>query len=124
MKKLSQFTKFLFAEFSAGKIYRVTRVYPWVDYETKKPMGTKVDVVIAEDNTQYATKDGEVVTNAYEKLTLKIKKSVEVPLNARVMPVNPVATVYGEYRNKLAVTADDIRVIVPQKTVEQPKIRL
>ena len=124
MKKLSQFTKFLFAEFSAGKIYRVTRVYPWVDYETKKPMGTKVDVVIAEDNTQYDTKGGESVTNQYERLTFKVRKDVEVSLNARVMPVNPVATVYGEYRNKLAVTADDIRVIVPQKTVEQPKIRL
>ena len=124
MKKLSQFTKFMFSDFSAGKIYRVTRVYPWVDYETKKPMGTKVDVVIAEDNTQYVTKDGESVTNVYEKLTFKVRKSMTLPLNARVMPVNPVATVYGEYRNKLAVTADDIQVIVPKKMTEQPKIRL
>lgn len=124
MKKLNQFNKFLFEEFSKGKVYRVIGVHPWVDFETKKHMGTKVDVVVAEDNTQYATKDGEVVTNQYEKLTFKIKKDVVVPTNARVMPVNPVATVYGEYRNKLAVTADDIRVIVPQKVVEQAKPRL
>lgn len=124
MKKLSQFTKFLFAEFSAGKIYRVTRVYPWVDYETKKPMGTKVDVVIAEDNTQYDTKNGETVTNLYEKLSFKIKKDVNIPVNARVIPVNPVAVVYGEYRNQLSVTADDIKVVAPQKVTEPLKPRL
>lgn len=124
MKKLSQFTKFIFDDFSKGKVYRVTEVSPWTDFETKKHMGTKVGVVITEDTTLYATKDGEVVTNQYEKLTFKIKKDVTVPANARVVPVNPVAVVYGDYRNQLSVTADDIKVIAPQRVAEQPKVRL
>lgn len=123
MKKLNQFVRFLFEDFSKGKVYRVTGIRPWSDYDTKERLGTKIDVIIAEDNTAYDTKNGETVTNQYEKLTFKIQKDVNIPMNARVVPVNPVAVVYGEYRNQLAVTADDIRVIAPQRTVEQPKLR-
>lgn len=124
MKKLNQFVKFLFEDFSKGKVYRVIGVRPWIDYNTKELMGTKVEVVIAEDNTAYDTKDGENVTNQYEKLSFKIKKDVKVPMNARVIPVNPVAVVYGDYRNQLSVTADDIKVVAPQKVTEALKPRL
>jgi len=124
MKKLNQFVKFLFEDFSKGKVYRVIGVRPWIDYNTKELMGTKVEVVIAEDNTAYDTKDGENVTNQYEKLAFKVKKDVNIPMNARVIPVNPVAVVYGEYRNQLSVTADDIKVITPQKVTESLKPRL
>lgn len=124
MKKLNQFVKFLFEDFSRGKVYRVTGVRPWLDFTTKELLGTKVEVIVAEDNTVYDTKNGETVTNLYEKLSFKIKKDVKIPVNARVIPVNPVAVVYGDYRNQLSVTADDIKVIAPQKVTEQPKIRL
>lgn len=125
MKKLNQFVKFLFDDFSKGKVYRVIGVRPWIDYNTKELMGTKVEVVIAEDNTAYDTQNGETITNQYEKLTFKIsKKDINIPMNARVIPVNPVAVVYGEYRNQLSVTADDIKVITPQKVTESLKPRL
>lgn len=124
MKKLNQFVKFLFEDFSRGKVYRVTGVRPWLDFTTKELLGTKVEVIVAEDNTVYDTKNGETVTNLYEKLSFKIKKDVNIPVNARVIPVNPVAVVYGEYRNQLSVTADDIKVITPQKVTESLKPRL
>ena len=125
MKKLNQFVKFLFEDFSRMKVYRVIGVRPWIDYNTKELMGTKVEVVIAEDNTAYDTQNGETITNQYEKLTFKIsKKDINIPMNARVIPVNPVAVVYGEYRNQLSVTADDIKVVVPQKPTEPLKPRL
>ena len=125
MKKLNQFVKFLFEDFSKGKVYRIIGVRPWIDYNTKELMGTKVEVVIAEDNTAYDTQNGETITNQYEKLTFKIsKKDINIPMNARVIPVNPVAVVYGEYRNQLSVTADDIKVITPQKVTESLKPRL
>lgn len=125
MKKLNQFVKFLFEDFSKGKVYRVIGVRPWIDYNTKELMGTKVEVVIAEDNTAYDTQNGETITNQYEKLTFKIsKKDINIPMNARVIPVNPVAVVYGEYRNQLSVTADDIKVVAPQKVTEALKPRL
>ena len=124
MKKLNQFVKFLFDEFSKGKVYRVTGVRPWLDYDTKEHLGTKIDVIIAEDKTVYDTKNGETVTNQYEKLAFKIPKDIKIPTDARVTPVNPVAVVYGQYRNQLSVTADDIKVIAPQKVTESLKPRL
>ena len=124
MKKLNQFVKFLFEDFSKGKIYRVTGIRPWIDVATKERLGTKVEVVIAEDNTAYDTSNGEIVTNQYEKLAFKVKKDVNIPMNARVIPVNPVAVVYGDYRNQLSVTADDIKVVAPQKVTEALKPRL
>lgn len=125
MKKLNQFVKFLFDDFSRLKVYRVIGIRPWLDYNTKEVLGTKVDVIIAEDNTVYETQNDETITNQYEKLSFKIsKKDVKVPMNARVIPVNPVAVVYGDYRNQLSVTADDIKVVAPQKATESLKPRL
>lgn len=115
MKKLAQFLKFDFEEFSKGKLYQAVGMSEWKDYETKAHMGVKVETVIARDNTQYKQKEGELVTNAYEKITFKIRKDVSVPMNSFVVPVNAVSVVYGDYRNQLSVTADDIRVI-PKKT--------
>ncbi len=117
MKKLSQFLKFDFEAFSKGKSYRVIEKSEWVDFETKKHMGTKFTAVITKDNTQYKLKDGECVSNLYEKFNIKVTKDVDVPLNAFIVPINAVATVYGDYKNQLSVTADDIRII-PVKRVE------
>ncbi len=111
MKKLSQFLKFDFDEFSKGKAYQLIGMSEWKDYETKAHMGTKLEALIAKDNTPYKQKDGEHVTNAFEKITFKIRKDVNVPIGSFIMPVNAVAVVYGEYRNQLSVTSDDIRVI-------------
>lgn len=114
MKKLTQFLDFDFEAFSKGKMYRVTGRSNWADFTTKAHLGTKVEVVITKDETQYELKEGESVSNIFEKLIFKIRKDVTVPVGAYVMPVNAVGTVYGEYRNQLSVTADDIRII-PQK---------
>lgn len=116
MKKLSQFLIFDMDAFSNGKLYQVTGVREWVDYNTKVHMGVKIDTIIAKDSTPYKQKDGEIVTNQYEKLTIKCKKDVKVPLNAYVMPINAVGVVYGDYRNQLSVTADDIRIMQPKTT--------
>ena len=96
MKKLSQFLKFDFEEFSKGKVYQVNGISEWVDYTTKVHMGTKVEVGIIRDDTQYKQKEDENVSNRFEKLTFKILKDVKVPINSCVVPVNAVATVYGE----------------------------
>lgn len=115
LKKLSQFLKFDFDEFIKGKACQVTSTGEWVDFTSKVHMGTKLEAVITRDATPYKQKEGENVTNLYEKLTFKVRKDVKVPVGAYVVPVNAVATVYGDYRNQLSVTADDIRVITPNK---------
>lgn len=118
LKKLNQFMKFDWEGFSKGKEFLVLGTSKWVDFETKADMGTKVEVLIAKDETPYKQKDGETVSNRFEKLTLKIRKDVKVPPNAHVIPVGAAGTVYGDYRNQLSVTADDIRVITPRKQQE------
>lgn len=119
MKKLAQFLRFDFNAFSKGKAYQVTSTSEWVDYETKKHEGTKVEVAITKDNTQYKQNEGENVSNLFEKLTFKVRKDVNPPKGTYVVPVNPVATVYGEYRNQLSVTADDIQILTPSKPINK-----
>lgn len=109
------FLKFIWDEFCAGKEFTVTGVSEWVDYESKAHLGTKVDVVISADATTYKAKDGQQISNLYERLTFKIAKNVTVPIGAKVVPVNAVATVYGQYRNLLSVKCDDIQVVQTEK---------
>ncbi|MBQ9674227.1 MAG: hypothetical protein IJV39_06330 [Ruminococcus sp.] len=84
----------------------------WRDYDTQKVLGTKNELVIIEDNNDYGSTNGEVVNNLFEKLVVKIPKKLDnIPLQSKVRLVNPEAVVYGEFRNQLSITADDIEVI-------------
>ena len=111
LKKLSQFVRFdaegFFANLILGSVGRSERK----DFETGEHKGTKVEVVIIGDKHNYKTSNGEQVNNVYEKITVKVPEDIEVPMNSHVRLVNVYATVYGQYRNQLSVTADDIEVI-------------
>lgn len=112
MKFLLQFLVFQLAAFLTGKTLTVTAVAPWVDFDTKAHQGTKVEAVITEDKTPYQpAKDGSVGSNVFEKLTIKVPKDIDVPIGAVIEVVGGKATVYGEYRNRLSIKADDIKVI-------------
>lgn len=114
MKRLDFFSHFDWEAFADGKTFEVTAITPWVDYnDPEKIWGKVVEVVITDDLTDYpATKDGRPVSNRYERLRIKIPQtSLAVSLGDIVEPVNPVATIYGSYRNQLSVRADDILVI-------------
>lgn len=113
MKKLSQFLSFDIDRFLADKAIQVTEIKPWEDFERKGTiLGTAVEVVILTDNTLYDCKPGETVSNRYEKFKIKVpKRSVSVTVGDFVAPINPVATVYGDRRDKLSVKADDIVVV-------------
>lgn len=104
------------SRFLEGKMLKVISVEEWTDYVTKAHMGVKIGTVIVDDKTPYKQKEGEQVNNLYEKLTLKVRKDLNVPMNAYVMPINAVGTVYGEYRNQLSVTADSVRIMQPKTT--------
>lgn len=112
MKYLNQFLKFDALSFFKGKTLVAVETAPWYDFETKNLMGTKVVVVIFKDHTKYNRKQGENHTNQFEKLNVKVPKAdLKVPSGAVVELMDAVATVYGEYRNQLSVTANDIRVV-------------
>lgn len=111
LKKIGRFQYFDFDEFSAKKKYMSIGQQEWKDFSSGDVLGTKIEVVIAQDKTDYGTQEGEVVNNLYEKLMIKVPKQIIVPMNADVRPVNAIATVYGEYRNQLSITAEDIEVV-------------
>lgn len=123
LKKLNQFLVFDFARFQHGKILQVIGSSEWKEYKTDKHLGVKIETVITKDATEYIQKEGERVSNLYEKLVFKCPKDIKVPLNAIIEPINPVATVYGDFRNQLSIVIDDIRVITPLRTAETSKVR-
>lgn len=111
LKRLSRFICFNFAEFAKGKRFMSVAKQPWKDFDSGKVIGVKVEAVIVQDKTDYDNHDGGTINNLYEKLVFKVPKDIEIPMNVEICPVNPIATVYGEYRNLLSITVDDIEVI-------------
>lgn len=111
MKRLREFLTFRTEDFLKDKKLIVTGCRPWLDNETKAKKGTRVDVVILEDNTKYVPKDGETVSNRFEKLSLKVAKEITIPVDTTVKAVNAVGTIYGEYQNQLAITCEDVVVV-------------
>lgn len=114
MRGLYHYLEFLLAEFLRDKILIVTGITDWTDYATKQILGTKVETTIVKDGTVYPPgKNGEQISNLYEKLYIKIPHKTSVNIGEQVIPVNGKATIYGQYRNQLSVKADDIRVVQP-----------
>ncbi len=111
LKKLNQFNYFATEEFFSKLGLIAVGKSVWKDFETGSVKGTKVEVVICSDKHDYNLQDGDTVNNIYEKLTIKIPKEIDVPMNAKVRLVNPEANIYGEYRNQLSITAEDIEVL-------------
>lgn len=112
LKRLARFQYFDIESFLEKKKLMTVGVTEWRDFETQNVLGTKVEVVIVEDKTDYGTTDGNIVNNLYEKLSVKIPAKLNnVPMNAIVKLHNPLATIYGEYRNALSITADNIEIV-------------
>ena len=115
MKNLGQYNIFDFESFSKGKAFEVVNCSPWVERATSKLLGTVVEVVIIKDETNYGEGKGKGL-NKYEKLKFKTTNSVSITSGKIVTPINPVAKIYGEYRNQLSVTCDDIKVVESKVT--------
>ena len=111
LKKLNRFLKFDAEGFFGGKRFKAIGVQEWKDFETGKVLGKKIEVVIASDKTDYGCTDGEVISNVYEKLVFKVRKNEEIPMGAEVKPINPLCSVYGEYRNQLSIVCERIDVL-------------
>ena len=111
LKKLNMFCYFDAEEFFSKLSFITVGKSVWKEYGSDNVLGTKVDVVIAGDKHNYNVQNGDVVNNMYEKLTVKVPKDIDVPMNAKVRLINPEGNVYGEYRNQLSVTAEDIEVL-------------
>ena len=111
MKYLNQFIEFDWVSFAKDKKFLAIGKKEWLDYNTKEHLGTKIEAIIYKDNTDYDIKNGEVVSNIYEKLTFKVPKDIEIPINTEIQPKNVEARVYGDFRNQLSIIAEDVIVV-------------
>lgn len=111
LKKLSQFEKFDAEGFFANLNLGAVGQSEWKDFTSGEHKGTKVEVVIIGDKHNYKSTGGQQISNMYEKLIVKVPRDIDVPMNSHVRLVNAYATVYGQYRNQLSITADDIEVL-------------
>lgn len=123
MKGLGQFRQFDWAGFSEGKTYQVVGIADWLDHDTGKRMGKRVDVVITTDNTQYEYRNGTRYTNLYERLTFKVEDGTDanVSIGDIVAPIDAVARCYGEFNNQLSITCKGIRMIPVQQSAQKVK---
>lgn len=110
--------EFKIMEFLAGKTLAVMECSELRDHEDGKPgtvRGSKVTVVVLEDKTVYPStgKNGQLITNKYAQLAVKIpgKMGLSIPVDTVVELVNPTAKVWGDYRNQLSITAEDVRPV-------------
>ncbi|PLT57134.1 hypothetical protein [Mediterraneibacter gnavus] len=111
LKKLRYFEYFDAESFFDGKRFKVVGKQAWTDYKTKNIIGTKLEVAIFVDKTDYGCEDGEVVSNIYEKLVFKVPKDIDISMEVEVKPVNAICTIYGDYRNQLSIVCDDIEIV-------------
>lgn len=120
LKGIKEFNSFDMLRFQQGKEFTVTSCRKWFDYDDKsRQLGTRIEVAITRDDTKYApSKNGEAISNLYEKLTFKVSKDVTVPVGAVVEPVNAVATVFGDYGNQLSIKADDVKIVGAASTAK------
>lgn len=121
MKGLKQFLNFDWPNFGKDKRFLVVGVGNYVEYGTNNKLGSKIDTVIVEDTTNYTYKDKDKpFTNLYEKLSFKVTKDIEVPLNSIIAPAGEIkATVFGDYNNQLSVICSDIKIVEPTKAYSQ-----
>lgn len=114
MKGTHQFEQFDMAGFSSDKDYTVTGVSEWLDYESKRPMGWRIDAVITRDDTKYRAKDGQVISNLYQPQTFKCIDKPDVAVGDIVEPVDITScTLYGQYRNQISCKCRTVRVVTP-----------
>ena len=59
------FLYFDIISFLADKELLTVGIQEWKDYESQKVLGTKVEVVIISDETDYGNPDGEIIINYY-----------------------------------------------------------
>ena len=135
MNNLSQFEKFDCEAFFRDKALEVEACEPLSEYEdgkaTGRVLGTKVTVVIVGDRTEYkAYGDRRPRTNRHRMFDVKLmgKMGVDIPEGTKVTLVNPSGQMWGDrdengrvrVRNKLSVTADDVRPVAASSHAPLP----
>lgn len=111
LKAIAQFMDF--DRFTKDKELAVKEMRPMRDANTGIITGTRVEVMIWKDQTEYApNKDGSIPSNLYNNFVVKVhKKDLGLEINDIVEFKGVIAKIYGEYNNELTIDAEDVVVI-------------
>lgn len=114
MKGTRLFEHFDRAAFFKDKDCTVTGVSQWLEHETRKPLGWRVDTIVTRDDTQYHTKDGRVISNLYQTQAIKCREEPNVKVGDIVVPDGDVTCVlYGQYRSDISIKCNTVKVVAP-----------
>ncbi|MFT8878344.1 MAG: hypothetical protein ABF913_02090 [Oenococcus sp.] len=107
MKKLNNFVSFDTKAFLQGKVLMAMKSENLVDFESQMILGAKYTIIVWSDSTNYGD---ATASNAGETLIVKVKgaQPKEIKQPTKVTLVNPHGVVFGDYRNQLSITADDV----------------
>lgn len=103
-------------KFLQGKEFMLNGLREWLDFETKKHLGTIAEVIIFEDKIPYRIgKDGKKYSNRFATLEWKIEKDIDIPVETMVVPVGATVTLWskvkGGEKNNLSIRVTDIKVV-------------
>lgn len=115
LKKLNNFVKFESQRFLENLETIVMKSEVLKDFESGKEIGAKYTILIWSDYTDY---NDNSISNAGETFTVKVMgknpKDIQKPTKGKL--VNPVGTVYGDFRNQLVFTAEDVELAQPKES--------
>lgn len=118
MKKLGSFLKVDFDALFSGASVLVMKSEVLKDRDGNA-QGAKYTLLFWEDAPDLLAKYGDAeVSNAGETFTVKVlgktPKPVAKPTKLARL-VNPTGKVWGDFRNQLSVTADDVELVAPKE---------
>lgn len=110
MRNLYMFEDFRAEEFFEEKDLLCVECGELLDHnDNSRVLGTVVYAVIVNDRTDY---NGKSSNNRFEKLKIKVfDKELNIPKNSYIELVKPTCRIFGDYRNQLSTTAEDIIVL-------------
>lgn len=105
-KKLSAFLDFDAENYFEKKILLAMQSEP-LKNENQEIIGSKYTVIVWEDATDYGDQSISNIGDTYKvKVVGKHLKKIDSPSEVKL--INPSGIVYGEFRNQLSVSAEDI----------------
>lgn len=109
MRNLYMFEDFRAEKFFEDKDLLCVECGELLDHnDNSRVLGTVVYAVIVNDRTDYNGKP----SNRFEKLKIKVfDKNLKIPKDCYIKLFNPSCKIFGDYRNQLSTTAEDIIVL-------------
>lgn len=105
LKGLTLFLVFNATAFFKDKLLTIEQCIQWLG-DNGEVLGTKILLLIVQDNTKYPS--DKPISNRHRMITVKVPKVINLPVDSKVILINPLCKVYGEFRNQLSITCEDV----------------